>query len=429
MDPHRFSPWRGNYTVNINLEENYWPAEVANLSEMATPLWGFMQSLAANGSHVARNYYGIQRGWCSSHNSDIWAMANPVGEKRESPEWSNWNLGGAWLSQALWEHYRYTLDKQFLTDTAYPLLRGAAEFCLDWLIDNPKSPGTLITAPSTSPENEYKTPAGYHGTTCYGGTADLAIIRELLQNTLAAGRLVGESKAFLSNLESHLKRLHPYTIGHEGDINEWYYDWDDWDPQHRHQSHLIGLYPGHQITVDGTANLAKAARKSLEIKGDKTTGWSTGWRINLWARLHDGEQAYHLYRKLLTYVSPDGYKGSDRRRSGGTYPNLFDAHPPFQIDGNFGGTAGVCEMLLQGDENQLMLLPALPSVWSEGSVKGLCARGGHTVDIIWRDGGSDVEAVIHSKAGGKLQVICQGKVKKITLKKGGSTKIQFGGKS
>ena len=427
--PHRFSPWRGNYTVNINLEENYWPAEVANLSEMATPLWEFMQSLAANGSHVARNYYGIQRGWCSSHNSDIWAMANPVGEKRESPEWSNWNLGGAWLSQALWEHYRYTLDKQFLTDTAYPLLRGAAEFCLDWLIDNPKSPGTLITAPSTSPENEYKTPAGYHGTTCYGGTADLAIIRELLQNTLAAGRLVGESKAFLSNLESHLKRLHPYTIGHEGDINEWYYDWDDWDPQHRHQSHLIGLYPGHQITVDGTASLAKAARKSLEIKGDKTTGWSTGWRINLWARLHDGEQAYHLYRKLLTYVSPDGYKGSDRRHSGGTYPNLFDAHPPFQIDGNFGGTAGVCEMLLQGDENQLMLLPALPSVWSEGSVKGLCARGGHTVDIIWRDGGSDVEAVIHSKAGGKLQVICQGKVKKITLKKGGSTKIQFGGKS
>ena len=427
--PHKFSPWRGNYTVNINLEENYWPAEVSNLSEMTEPLWGFMQSLAANGSHVARNYYGIQRGWCSSHNSDIWAMANPVGEKRESPEWSNWNLGGAWLSQALWEHYRYTLDKQFLTDTAYPLLRGAAEFCLDWLIDNPKSPGTLITAPSTSPENEYKTPAGYHGTTCYGGTADLAIIRELLQNTLAAGRLVGESKAFLSNLESHLKRLHPYTIGHEGDINEWYYDWDDWDPRHRHQSHLIGLYPGHQITVDGTASLAQAARKSLEIKGDKTTGWSTGWRINLWARLHDGEQAYHLYRKLLTYVSPDGYKGSDRRRSGGTYPNLFDAHPPFQIDGNFGGTAGVCEMLLQGDENQLMLLPALPSVWSEGSVKGLCARGGHTVDIIWRDGGSDVEAVIHSKAGGKLQVICQGKVKKITLKKGGSTKIQFGGKS
>ena len=423
---HRFSPWRGNYTVNINLEENYWPAEVANLSEMTTPLWGFMQSLAANGRHVARNYYGINRGWCSSHNSDIWAMANPVGEKHESPEWSNWNLGGAWLSQALWEHYRYTCDKQFLADVAYPLLRGAAEFCLDWLIDNPKSPGTLITAPSTSPENEYKTTAGYHGTTCYGGTADLAIIRELLQNTLAAGRLLGENKSFLSELESKLKRLHPYTVGHEGDINEWYYDWDDWDPHHRHQSHLIGLYPGHQITVDGTADLAKAARRSLEIKGDKTTGWSTGWRINLWARLHDGEQAYHLYRKLLTYVSPDDYRGSDRRRSGGTYPNLFDAHPPFQIDGNFGGTAGVCEMLLQGDENKLLLLPALPAVWSEGSVKGLRARGGHTVDILWRDGGSDVEVTIHCNTGGQLQVSNQGKIKTVKLKKGGAVTVKFG---
>ena len=423
--PHLYSPWRGNYTVNINLEENYWPAEVANLSEMATPLWGFMQSLSENGSHVARNYYGINRGWCSSHNSDIWAMANPVGEKHESPEWSNWNLGGAWLSQALWEHYRYTLDRQFLTDIAYPLLRGASEFCLDWLIDNPKAPGTLITAPSTSPENEYKTPAGYHGTTCYGGTAALAIIRELLQNTLAAGRILGENKSFLADVESHLKRLHPYTIGHEGDINEWYYDWDDWDIHHRHQSHLIGLYPGHQITPDGTANLAQAARKSLEIKGDKTTGWSTGWRINLWARLHDGEQAYHLYRKLLTYVSPDGYHGSDRRRSGGTYPNLFDAHPPFQIDGNFGGTAGVCEMLLQGDESRLLLLPALPSAWPEGSVRGLRARGGHTVDITWHEGGTHVEATIHSMSGGKLLVCCQGKAKKVKLKKGGAVSVVF----
>ena len=423
--PHRFSPWRGNYTVNINLEENYWPAEVANLSEMATPLWGFMEALAHNGRNVARNYYGITRGWCSSHNSDIWAMANPVGEKRESPEWSNWNMGGAWLSQALWEHYRYTLDCDFLQKTAYPLLRGAAEFCLDWLVDNPRQPGELITAPSTSPENEYKTPEGYHGTTCYGGTADLAIIRELFTNTLAAGRIVGDDKKFLKEVEQSLSRLHPYTIGHEGDINEWYYDWDDWDPKHRHQSHLIGLYPGHQITLEKTPLLAKAARRSLEIKGDQTTGWSTGWRINLWARLHDAQQAYHIYQKLLTYVSPDDYKGSDRRHSGGTYPNLFDAHPPFQIDGNFGGTAGVCEMLLQGDENQLHLLPALPEQWAEGNVRGIRARGGLTLDITWSEGGRNVEATITSQRNGKVKVTCAGRKAVAKLRKGKTTTVKF----
>ncbi len=420
--PHKFSPWRGNYTVNINLEENYWHAEEANLSEMVMPLDGFISSLAKTGKYTAEHYYGINQGWCSSHNSDIWAMSNPVGEKQESPEWSNWNMGGAWLVNTLWEHYDFNRDKKYLHDTAYPLMKGASDFMLKWLIENPKKKGELITAPSTSPENEYVNDKGYHGTTCYGGTADLAIIRELLTNTLKAAQALNIDKTYQDTLTSTIKRLHPYTIGHMGDINEWYYDWDDYDFQHRHQSHLIGLYPGHQITVANTPELAKAATRTLEIKGDKTTGWSTGWRINLWARLHRPDMAYHLFQKLLTYVTPDNYKGADRRHSGGTYPNLFDAHPPFQIDGNFGGTAGVCEMLMQSDGNTIQLLPACPATWKSGSINGLKARGGYTVNKEWKNG-KVVNAEIFSSVGGTIKVIYNNKVKTITLSKGTKKRI------
>ena len=413
--PHLWSPWRGNYTVNINLEENYWPAFVANMAEMAQPLDGFVKALAANGQYTARNYYGIHEGWCSSHNSDIWAMTNPVGEKNEKPEWANWNLGGAWLVHTLWERYQFTQDKNYLRTVAYPLMKGAAQFCLRWLIENPKAPGELITAPSTSPENEYRTDKGYHGMTCYGGTADMAIIRELFINTIAAGKILGERN---KEMEKALARLHPYTIGHMGDINEWYYDWDDWDFQHRHQSHLIGLYPGNHLT---DATLQKAAEKSLEIKGDKTTGWSTGWRINLWARLHKPEQAYHIYQKLLTYVSPDKYRGPDRRRSGGTYPNLFDAHPPFQIDGNFGGTAGVCEMLMQSSmvngQWAIELLPALPEAWKEGAVSGLCARGGFEVSFEWK-GGKVRACQIKAKNNSTVTLLYNDQQKTVKLKAG-----------
>lgn len=425
--PQLWSPWRGNYTVNINLEENYWPAFVANMAEMAEPLDGFIAGLAANGKYTAKNYYNINEGWCSSHNSDIWAMTNPVGEKRESPEWSNWNLGGAWLVNTLWERYQFTQDKDYLKNVAYPLMKGAAQFCLRWLIENPKQPGELITAPSTSPENEYKTDKGYHGTTCYGGTADLAIIRELFINTIAAGKILGQKN---KEMEKALAKLHPYTIGHMGDLNEWYYDWDDWDFQHRHQSHLIGLFPGNHITSQ--ADLLKACERSLEIKGDKTTGWSTGWRINLWARLHNAKQAYHIYQKLLTPIAPRGSKKSNWKewhKGGGTYPNLFDAHPPFQIDGNFGGTAGVCEMLMQSSWNEergmwnVELLPACPEQWSEGSVSGLCARGGFEVSFEWKTGGVR-SCTIKAKKAGTVNLVYNGQQKTVKFKAGQTQNIK-----
>ena len=414
--PYLWSPWRGNYTVNINLEENYWPAFVANLQEMAMPLDGFIQALAENGKYTAQNYYGINRGWCSSHNSDLWAMTNPTGEKREWPEWANFNLGGAWLVTALWERYLFTQDKKYLRTTAYPLMKGAADFCLGWLIPNPKTPKELITAPSTSPENEYITDKGYHGMTCYGGTADLAIIRELLEAVIKAGPLCGDN---VTAYKTALKRLHPYTVGKEGDLNEWYYDWQDKDPRHRHQSHLIGLYPGHHLQ---DARLREAAKQTLIQKGDETTGWSTGWRINLWARLHQGEKAYQIYRKLLTFTDAQDDQRPGTRHAGGTYANLMDAHPPFQIDGNFGGTAGVCEMLMQSHAEEknhwvIELLPALPKEWSEGSVSGLCARGGFELSFQWK-GGHVRRAEIKARQSGAVTLLYNSQRKTLKLKAG-----------
>ena len=429
--PYLWSPWRGNYTVNINLEENYWPAFVANLAEMASPLDNFIQALAQNGQHTARNYYDVQKGWCASHNSDLWAMTNPVGEKRESPMWANWNMGGAWLVNTLWERYLFTQDKQYLKQIAYPLMKGAADFCMGWLIENPKQPGELITAPSTSPENEYVTDQGYHGVTCYGGTADLAIIRELLQNTIKAGAVCGGST---SAYKKALQHLHPYTIGKDGDLNEWYYDWRDWDPKHRHQSHLIGLYPGsHILNLIATphsqreksqiSNLKSACEQTLIQKGDETTGWSTGWRINLWARLKNGQKAYQIYRKLLTFTDAQDDQRPGTRHAGGTYANLMDAHPPFQIDGNFGGTAGVCEMLMQSQQLtangqwQIELLPALPQEWKDGAVSGLCARGGFEVSFEWQDG-KVRQAEIKAKQAGTITLLYNGQSKTLKLKAG-----------
>lgn len=365
-------PWSCNYTTNINLEENYWPAEASGLGELHEVLLDFLHNVSATGRNTAGTFYGATQGWCLGHNTDIWAMSCPVGLGSGDPCWANWNMGGAWLSTHIWEHWLYTRDKERLKKDL-PVLLGAAEFCLDWLVEKD---GVLLTSPSTSPENLYFTPDGFMGATLYGSTADAAIIRECLTDArLAAEEILasdGEEPAlrsFIDRADAALAKLLPYKIGADGRLQEWCHDWADADPHHRHQSHLIGVYPGRQI-VSGP--LADAALKSLSGRGFETTGWSCGWRINLYARLGDVRNAYKMFRRLLRYVSPDGYSGADARRGGGTYPNLMDAHSPFQIDGNFGGAAGLLELFRRGLR-----------LWPHGRVKGLRTGDGKTIDIQW----------------------------------------------
>ncbi len=422
-NPYLNPPWSSNYTMNINLEENYWLAENTNLSEMHLPLLNFIKNLSVTGKVSAKTFYGVNEGWSASHNSDIWAMTNPVGQfGKEEPMWACWNTAGAWLSTHIWEHYVFTQDKNYLKSEGYPIMKGASQFFLGWMILDKN--GNLITSPSTSPENQYKTPDGFIGATLYGGTADLAMIRECFDKTIKASKALNIDAEFRAKLETALSKLAPYQIGKKGNLQEWYFDWDDKDPKHRHQSQLFGLFPGHQITPEKTPDLAEAARKTLEIKGDETTGWSKGWRINLWARLWDGNRAYKMFRELLRYVDPDKKKTEKPRRGGGTYPNLFDAHPPFQIDGNFGGAAAVAEMLVQSDENEIRLLPALPDAWETGSVKGICARGGFEIEMQWENKTLKKVTVL-SKNGGKTTLISGDKKQDITLKKGEKTQLNW----
>lgn len=388
-------PWSSNYTTNINMEENYWLAEVTNLSELHSPLLSFIARLAVNGRHTARSLYGMERGWCLGHNSDVWARTCPVGLQKGDPLWASWNMGGAWVASHIYEHYAFTLDRDFL-DQYYHCLKGAAEFCIDWLVEKE---GFLMTSPGTSPENRFVLRPGVNIATSYGTTSDLAMTRQCLLDASRAAKALGRDEDFIAEANAVLARLAPYKTGRRGSLQEWWRDWEESDTCHRHQSHLYGLFPGNHITVDSTPGLARACHRTLELRGPESTGWSTGWRVNLYARLADGAMAYSTYRRLLKYISPDDYRGDDAVRGGGTYPNLLDAHAPFQIDGNFGGAAGVAEMLIQSTPGSITLLPALPGEWASGSVKGLCARGGFTLDFSWAHG-QVTSVTIHSKRGG-----------------------------
>jgi len=411
-NPYLNPPWSSNYTMNINTQENYWLAENTNLSEMHMPLLTFIKNLATTGEITAKTFYGVN-GWTSCHNSDIWAMSNPVGQGKGSPQWANWNMSGAWLITHLWEHYSFTLDKDFLRDKAYPLIKGSARFCLEWLTEDKN--GFLIPSPSVSPENKYIAGDGYKGYTLYGATGDVSMIRECFDKTIQASEILDCDTAFRAKLKTAMNRLYPFQVGKNGNLQEWYHDWEDGELRHQAQSHLFGLYPGHQITPGKTPKEAAASRISLELRGDLTTGWSKAWRMNLWARLYDGNHAYKLFRSLLHYVKPTVLKA--KYNSGGTYPNLLDAHPPFQIDGNFGGTAAIVEMLLQSSENEIRLLPALPDAWDNGSVNGICARGGLVISMTWKDKRL-MHLSVFAKQNCETTIIYGGQHKEITLKKG-----------
>ncbi len=396
------APWGSKYTININTEMNYWPAEPGNLAEFVQPLVAMVKELAVSGARTARVNYGA-RGWVAHHNTDLWRATAPI----DAARYGMWPTGGAWLCQHLWDHYDYGRDRAYLADV-YPVMKGAAEFFLDTLVPDP-SGKFLVTNPSMSPENLHP-----HGAAiCAGPAMDSQILRDLFRNCIAAAEILGLDAEFRAQCAATRAKLPPDRIGKAGQLQEWLEDWDMEapEPDHRHVSHLYALYPSDQINVRRTPELAAAVRKSLELRGDLSTGWAIAWRINLWARLREAEHTHGVIKLLL-----------DPSR---TYPNMFDAHPPFQIDGNFGGASGIAEMLVQCIDGEIDLLPALPRAWPTGSMKGLRTRGGFTLDLSWRDGKLH-ELTLRGTPGGEARLRLGDKLKRVRVASGRRVMLRAG---